>query len=221
MTAPTGEATNYETTIAQLEALATEQRQHVEHCQAALKNVQDATAAIDNMQGSYRESSKAAGTMAEMLAALHLDGITLANAGTTADAMPPNVVDQLFSEMESLEAFLRQRLVEAEAALGATEANLKHVQSTYGDAADVVNGQLGGDSRFLDGAGGMSPAQTAVNASVAGRSPEQVRGDVLGFMRKTGSTPYQDPDGFADHVSTNSGDAVATTYADVPDHATS
>jgi hypothetical protein len=154
MSAPTGEAVNYETTISELEKLAGEQRGHVDACQAALKSINDAKSAINNMQESYRASAAAASSTSEHLAARNLDGVTLANAGTTADAMPAGAVDQMYDQLEAMEAEASSRLAEAEVALGATEANLTHIQATYGDAHATVAGNLSGDASFLDSGGG-------------------------------------------------------------------
>ncbi|GAA0719702.1 hypothetical protein Drose_06005 [Dactylosporangium roseum] len=157
MTAPTGEAVNYETTVAELEALANEQRGHVDQCAAALQAIGSAKAAIGDMQESYRASAAAAASTAEHLAAKNLDGVTLANAGTTVDAMPAGKVDEMFDQLELMEAEAQQRLADAEVALAATETNLQHIQGTYGDAHATVAGNLGGDSSFLDAGGGAAP----------------------------------------------------------------
>lgn len=159
MSAPTGEAVNYETAVAELEALAREQRGHVDQCLAALQHIGAAKASIGDMQESYRASSDAAASTAEHLAAKNLDGVTLSHAGTTVDAMPAGKVDAMFDQLEAMEVEAQQRLADAEVALGATEANLRHIQATYGDAHATVAGNLGGDSSFLDGgAAGSAPA---------------------------------------------------------------
>ncbi|MER7280451.1 hypothetical protein ABT369_39040 [Dactylosporangium sp. NPDC000244] len=167
MTAPTGEATNYETTINELTALAGEQRQHIDQCTAALQAVEAAKARIGDMQESYRASAAAAQNTAEHLAARNLDGVTLANAGTTADAMPAGKVDEMFDQLEAMESEAKARLADAETALAATEANLQHIQATYGDAHATVAGNLGGDASFLDGGGsaGGGGARVAPSAS--------------------------------------------------------
>ena len=95
MTAPTGEAVNYETTIAELEALANEQRGHIDHCKATKAALEAAKAAINDMQESYRAAATAAASTSEHLAAKNLDGVTLSNAGATADAMPAGAVDAM------------------------------------------------------------------------------------------------------------------------------
>jgi hypothetical protein len=161
MTAPTGEAVNYETTVSELEALANEQRGHVDHCQAAAAAIGQAKASINDMQVSYRVSSAAAASATDHLAAKNLDGVTLANAGTTADAMPAGAVDQMYDQLEAMEAEASARLADAEIALSSTEANLAHVQATYGDAHATVAGNLSGDASFLDSGGSAAPAPMA------------------------------------------------------------
>ena len=176
MSTPTGEAVNYETTIAELNALAEEQRGHLDQCQAALQAVEAAKAAIGDMQDSYRASAEAAANISDHLAARNLDGVTLANAGTAVDAMPAGKVDEMFDQLEVMEAEAKARLADAEVALGATEENLRHIQATYGDAYETVTGNLGGDSAFLD-AGGIAAASSNGTASPppAGDEPRDVR----------------------------------------------
>jgi hypothetical protein len=161
MTAPTGEAVNYETTVSELEKLAEEQRGHIDHCKAARAAVEQAKASINNMQESYRASAAAAATMSDQLAAKNLDGVTLANAGTTADAMPAGAVDAMYDQLEAMEEEAKARLGDAEIALGATEANLKHIVDTYGEENAKVASHLGGDASWLDSAGGAGASQLA------------------------------------------------------------
>jgi hypothetical protein len=172
MTAPTGEAVNYETTIAELEKLAAEQRLHVDSCAAALAHIQAASGAIGDMQDSYRTSSAAAASTHEHLAALHLDGVALGHTGTTTDAMPAGAVDQMYDHLEGMEATAQVRLQEAQMALDATEANIQHLQATYGDAHSMVAGNLSGDSRFLDSGGGTNGGAAVREAVPVGAGGE-------------------------------------------------
>jgi hypothetical protein len=182
MTAPTGEAVNYETTLNELQALAKEQQQHIDHCQEALKSISEAKAAINNMQESYRASSQAAASTSDHLGALNLDEVTLSNAGTTADAMPAGAVDAMYDHLEEMEAQAQQRLSDAEVALGATEANISHIQATYGDAHDTVASNLSGDASFLHsgvggaagGAGSGTISVGAVNGGTSDVAPSAV-----------------------------------------------
>lgn len=167
MTAPTGEAVNYETTVAELEAQIREQRAHVDHCTTTLAHIASAKESVNNMQESYRTASAAAASTHEHLAANNLDSTTLGHTGTTADAMPAGVVDQMYDNLEAVEAVAQQRLADAEAALASTEAALDHVQRTYSDAHETVAGNLGGDSRFLD-SGVSAPAAGGREAALVG-----------------------------------------------------
>lgn len=156
MSAPTGEAVNYETTVAELEALERVQQEHVDQCAAAVKAADDLASAVDGMQQTYRQASGAAALMSEHLAAKNLDSTTLANAGTVVDAMPDGVVAEWFDRIEQVQSAARERLAAAEVALAATSANLAHVQATYGDAHATVAGNLSGDASFLDAGGGVT-----------------------------------------------------------------
>lgn len=158
MTAPTGEAVNYETTVAELEALLKEQQMHLDACIGAQSALAAAKAFIGDMQESYRSSSAAAATTHEHLAVLHLDGATLADTGTTADAMPAGAVDTYYDQLEGMEAMAKERRDAAEVALHSTEAALGNIQAKYGDAATTVAGDLSGDARFLDSGTGTTVA---------------------------------------------------------------
>lgn len=158
MTAPTGEAVNYETAISELTKLAAEQRTHIDACMSTVKSIDAAAASINDMQESYRASQQAAAAMSEHLAAKNLDGVTLAHAGTVVDAMPSGKVDAMYDQLEQMGAEAKARLADAEVALEATEANLQHIQATYSAAHETVAGQLGGDSSFLDSGGGAADA---------------------------------------------------------------
>lgn len=171
MTAPTGEAVNYETTVNELEAQAAVQREHVDACAVAVKAMDEAAAAVDGMQETYRSASAAAASHLDHLTNLNLDGTTVGHVGDTADALPAGVVDTWFTQIEEVKSAAEQRLQAAEAALAATEAALAHVQATYGDANATVAENLGGDSRFLDSGGGAGAATHATGAA-APATPE-------------------------------------------------
>lgn len=153
MTQSTGEAVNYETTVAELNAIIEKQRGHLDHTAAALKAIEDAKAAINAAQQSYRPAAEAAGSVHQHLSAMSLDAETLGHTGTVADAMPPNVVDQMFDELEGMHAAAAEQHRNAEVALASSEAALKTVQEKYGDAHTTVAGELGGNAAFLDSAG--------------------------------------------------------------------
>jgi hypothetical protein len=165
MSAPTGEAVNYETTVAELEAIAEEQRKQIDQAQACLDAVTAAKSAIDGMQESYRATSSAAGSVNDHLTALNLDGETLGHVGNSTDAMPPSAVDNMYDQLEEIEAAAKTQRDNAEVALASTEAALKTVHEKYGDAHTTVQGELGGDSRFLD-SGGAAVSQQPVGAGV-------------------------------------------------------
>lgn len=155
--APTGEAVNYETTLAELDKIEEVQRAHVDSTQVALGKVQDAKAAISNSQGTYRPAADAAGSTHQHLTALNLDSETVANTGTMVDSMPPNRVDEMFEQLESMEADAQQQLANAEAALASTIAARQTIVAKYGDAHTTVQGELAGDSRFLASSGATAP----------------------------------------------------------------
>lgn len=174
MTAPTGEAVNYETTVAELEAQIREQQAHLDQCLAAEQAAETLASAVDGMQCTYRGLSDAAANTHDHLAAQNLDGTTLASTGDTADALPPGRVDEMLDYVEQIKAVAAERRAAAEAALAATTAALDHIQRTYGDAHETVAGNLSGDAGFLHSGGpsGVSPAAGARAAAADDRSRE-------------------------------------------------
>jgi hypothetical protein len=169
-TAPTGEAANYETAIAELDKIEAAQQAHLDQAQAALAKIQEAKGAISEAQASYRPAAEAAGSVHEHLTALNLDQETVANTGTMADAMPPNAVDNMFTQLEQMEAAARQQVANAEVALAATAAAKATIIAKYGDAHATVQGELGGDATFLGDGGGArftNPNGAAVTNSAA------------------------------------------------------
>lgn len=170
MTAATGEAVNYETAMAQLDAIEAAQREHLEHALAALAKVQGAKQDIADTQATYRPAAEAAGATHESLTALNLDAQTVANTGTMADAMPPNEVDSMFSSLEAMEARIKEQVANAEAALAATANARSVIVAKYGDAHATVQGELSGDSRFL-GSGGGNVSSAALQSGDAALRP--------------------------------------------------
>lgn len=151
--AGTGEAVNYETAMAELEALEAPQQAHLEQAQAALQHLREAKAAISNTQATYRPAANAAQSIHEQLEAKNLNSETLAQTGTVADAMPPNRVDEMFTQLEVMEADALQQVANAEAALAATVQARQIIIGDLGDANTTVQEKLGGDSSFLAGTG--------------------------------------------------------------------
>lgn len=153
MSQPTGEAVNYETTVSELQALEGVQTRHLDFCTAAVNAIEQTRAAIDGMQTTYRAAAAAAASMHEHLKAKNLDGGTLGHTGQTVDAMPPTAVDAMYDQLDAMDTMAKQRQQEAEIALASTQAALKHVVATYGEAHAQVAQNLSGDPSFLESAG--------------------------------------------------------------------
>ncbi|MEU4558488.1 zinc ribbon domain-containing protein [Actinoplanes sp. NPDC023936] len=150
---PTGEAVNYETAIVELDKIEAAQQTHLEQAQQALDKVREAKAAIGDTQASYRPAAEAAGLVHQHLHVLNVDQETVAATGTIADSMPPNRVDEIFAQLEGMEADALQQVSNAEAALAATAAARASIVEKYGDANTTVQQHLAGDSRFLAASG--------------------------------------------------------------------
>lgn len=154
MIGSTGEAVNYETTIAEIDAQIADVQGRIDADNAALAAMTEAKAAVDAVQMGYQEAATAAQTKFDHQAALNLDDTTLGHAGTVVDAMPPNAVDGLYDQTELIEQMIQERLVQDEIALASLEAERAHLIGTYGDAHAIVSGNLGGNAAFLDSGGG-------------------------------------------------------------------
>lgn len=149
-TAVTGEATNYETAINQLATLAEEQQKHLDAAIAARDELMRAKNTIGDVHGSYQAAAAASTSIHESLGALNLDGGTLTLTGTAADAMPVDGVMTLLTHLDEVEVAMVQRVADAETALASTTAAMDHLRATYGDHADAVAANLGGNAEFLN-----------------------------------------------------------------------
>lgn len=148
-----GEAVNYETTVAELDALIAELRQWLEACIAALNDAEQAKNHITDMQSAFRSAASRAGNIVDHLAG-RLDPTSVAHFGTLADALPASAVDQMLAALEEAEQLLKGQKDNAETALSTAEAALAHVVAEYGEEAAKVAQNLGGDASFLNSAGG-------------------------------------------------------------------
>jgi hypothetical protein len=167
VTAPTGEAVNYETTVAELEAILAKQRDWLDAAIVAEAHATAAKSAIDGIQQGYRDSATATGNVNDHLQALLPgDGETLAHVGTAGDAMPPNQVDLYYAHLEEIEVEARAQKEAAEAAIAATEAALKRIEDEYGEDTAKVAERMNGNPEFLSsgGGGGSSPAPVSAAA---------------------------------------------------------
>lgn len=160
MTAPTGEAVNYETAIAELDAQEQQWRDLLDQAEQVRAAAAQLKAAADGMQTLGRNAAGAAQATHDNLAARNLDGQTLAATGDAATAMDPNELDALYEQVEAMEAQADQKTQEAEAGLASVASARSTLEEKYGDAHATVAGELGGDASFLDSSGATA-AQAA------------------------------------------------------------
>jgi hypothetical protein len=156
VTTPTGEVVNFETALADLDARIPQVQAQIDAADAALASIAQAKASIETLQTNYEPTAAASANAMDSKAALNLDGTTMGHAGTAVDAMPVGAVNDLYEAMEQVEQETQVRRDQAVTALASLEAEREHLIATYADANDTVAGNLGGDSRFLDGAGGTN-----------------------------------------------------------------
>lgn len=160
VSAPTGEAVNYETTVNELNKLIEACRIWLDKVTAALKSCEEAKGHIEDAQSGYRTAAGVAASILDHLAAMHLDATTLGLIGAIKESLPASDVDVVLALLEEAEAKLTEMRDNAATALGAAEAALAHVVAEYGEEANKVAANLGGDPTFLGsgGGGGSSPA---------------------------------------------------------------
>ncbi len=158
MSAPTGEAVNYETTVAELEKLIAACRTWLDQVTAALKCCEEAKNHIEDAQGGYKTAASVAASILDHLAAMHLDAHTLGLIGAIKEALPASDVDVVLALLDEAVVKLQEMRDNAQTALDAAEAALAHVVAEYGEEAAKVAGNLGGDSTFLGSGGGGSSA---------------------------------------------------------------
>ncbi len=182
MTAPTGEAVNYETTVAELQAEIALTRTWLEQVTAALKSLEDSKNHITDGQDAYRQVASAVPTMLEHLAAMHVDGTTLGLIAAIKEAMPASDVDAALAAIEEAEAFVRKLQANAQAALDALHAALQHIQSKYGAAHETVQSDLGGDATFLGGDGSGGGGASVPNVAVSGGNTASMSGGNYGSV---------------------------------------
>ncbi len=158
MTAPTGEAVNYETTVTELEAILAEQRKWLDAATVGEQHAQGLAAAFDSIQTGYKGAAAATGNVNQHLQVLLPgDTETLAQVGTAGDAMSPNDVDTFYAHIEAMEVEAKRQKANAEVAVASTEAALRRVTEEYGEEAAKVANNMGGDPSFL-GSGAPSSA---------------------------------------------------------------
>lgn len=146
---PTGEVLNYETALTEIDSQISATQERIDKATAALSDVERMKASVDEIQLNYKQSAQAAASKLDQQQALNLDGTTLGHASTTVEALPPSAVDSMLEQIEVVEQEIRHRLEQDEQALGSLQAEREHLQTTYADAHETVQGRLGGDSRFL------------------------------------------------------------------------
>jgi hypothetical protein len=156
MTAPTGEAVNYETTIAELDAQE-RQAQEMQDTAAGLRAAAEQMRAhADAMQQQAQAAVAAAQSTHDHLAARSLDGQTLAATGDAATAMDPNQLDALYDQVEQMETQAAGHEQQAEQMLASIADARSTIEEKYGDAHNTVAAELGGDASFLDSGGGTT-----------------------------------------------------------------
>lgn len=174
MTAPTGEAADYETHKAELQAARDQWRRQADLAEATTAAVQAAKAAMNEQQEQAREAQAAAQAKSDSLDGANLDGETKAHAAFQAEAVDPNRLNNQYEALEGIERDAVEQRSQAEAALAAVDAEEATIDAKYGDAANTVASELGGNPTYL-GSGGPGGGAAHHHASAGEVSqPEPV-----------------------------------------------
>ncbi len=162
MTTPTGEVTNFAAAIAEIDALLNLIKLQHDQAEAAMRALNLVDAAIDGMQARQKAIAQGAISLAEHLAALHVDAGSLAPIAEAAEVLTAGTVDELLEHVERLKAIVQRVITACDAATAALNKARGSLIGKYADAAQTVEESLGGDSRFLNGDNaGAAPAQPA------------------------------------------------------------
>lgn len=152
---PTGEVTNYEQAIRECDAMDAHLKGLIDKANHALAKIEEAKDAVNAVQGDHIPAQTAAATTADHEAALNLDSKTQGHSGEMVDALRASDCDAMYGSMEIVEAQIKAQIGRYEKAIADNAAKKAHLQATYADANDTVQGNLSGDSRFLgNGSGG-------------------------------------------------------------------
>ncbi len=163
MTTATGEVQTYE----QHKAEIAEQRRGwqtlLDLAAASVASVAQAKSDLNAQADQARALAAAAQAKSDGLAGAGLDVETLSHAGTQADAVDVNKLNDQFEELEQIEADVRADQSRAEAALAALDAEERTIDAKYGDAHATVAADLGGNAAYLESGGGgtAGPAMAA------------------------------------------------------------
>lgn len=197
MTAPTGEAINYRTTVAELDAMDRQLGQMLDFIQAGVAATRQAADHLDAVESQRRPLAAAAISAKEHLEGMSLDPTTMAGVDSACESLTPNAVGAILEMLESAEKHLLQVLAAIEAAKGGVSASKQNVIGTYGSAADVVE-QTGVNAQFLD----SGVARPLTDARTRSGSPHR---EPTGNAAQEVETPQR---GFGDSAGVPAGDPI-------------
>lgn len=161
MTEPTGEATNFNSAIAEIDKLIRLLQVQYDQATVAMRAINAVDAAIDGFQLRQKQIAAAARSLADHLAALNLDSASLGPVLEAAEVLSANDVGEMLEHLEQLRAKVQKVISSCDAAIGALNAARASIVGKYADAANTVEEHLGGDSRFLSGGDAPSSATPA------------------------------------------------------------
>lgn len=165
MTAATGEVQTYEQHKAEIAAQRAEWRTQLDLATAAAEALAAAKVALNAQAENARALQAAAQSKSDGLSGAGLDGETQAHAGTQVDAVDANRLDAQFEALEEAERDAIEAKQAAEAAMASLDAEESTIDAKYGDAANTVASDLGGNASYLESGGGNGgpPAPAGAN----------------------------------------------------------
>lgn len=183
------EASNYETAVPALGELTAAAQNLTDHVAGAKASATQMFDHVNEVDEARRAVEQAATLVMEQLAARNLDADTM---GQVTAAMEMIKTGDLTAAMDHIDAAIAN-LAGAETAAAETSsaaaAAAQTVVTKYGDAANTVASELGGDASFLHSGGG------AVGAGSGGPTAPYISESVArhGWTPKNGNGPRQAP----------------------------
>lgn len=148
MSAPTGEAVNYETALAALTGLAETVTTLTDHAQGLAAAITTADSHLDGVDAQRRDVAATTQTITEHLSALKVDAASMSGVAQAMDAMTAERVSELIDHLAAAKTIADEFLAALDTAAAGVEASRSAVTATYGNAAEVV-ASTGVDPAFL------------------------------------------------------------------------
>lgn len=161
MSAPTGEAVNFETAVPALAALTAATQNLSEHIAGAKQSATQFNDQVNEIDVARNDVALAVQSVMEQFTERHLDTSTMASVTAAMELIKAGDLSGAMDHVDAAVAKLASAETAALEASGATAEASQTVVSKFGDAAVTVASELGGDARFVDSSGGHGSTVTS------------------------------------------------------------